>query len=1093
MLTPSYIQYADNSSVVAASNLQTTDTLFQAEGEVVGGAMVGKKGGCNISFDSAFDIDFNIPEFNFFETAAEFDTSLFDKIDQLSGEIAGINNMLIDAIADMDCCEIADSYNGTIVPFFKFFADTEGDSVMDIIITMAEVITAVKAIVEVLECMMPLLPGNPWVTKDVDFLSWIYGFWKESGAVLDKFFSGEFLDMLIGPVHDIRKQLQACLGYGESHLLPFNEVKIGSGSQIAKLAAVAAKDGNQITAAQILKPPAPVKPIAAENGGAGVDFVKAMEAYETAEAAYKVEIARYDTVVKSVNKQTEVQKNINANLAIATQTQNLFKLSTDGLCGCIADVLGLQDISIIPMPTKTSSDMTMLIGKTINGLTNKQAGTASKDRPGEEKLTVKEEDLKSKKTVNAILNSGESKGKTEKAKKVKEEQTKLCPYTAAKVPVGQGVIAETCPVIELSALSGQPAIKKANDDKEDYQKDMNTLLVNVGAKTKQDQEAFKKAFLSSKKEAEAIIVGAQSALDVSTVGFSQETKDIVKINNSYLEEDLYVAEIIYANSFGTFTAFDFIADPEELNFTSLWLTQDILDMMYSGIGPMSVSTKDLGARAMAELPPELQSIPFPPSTPPQNIINDLKISTIVEQDTRKEINYFNAGFVRQGEPLWRNFNVLDIDWNQSSIDMGAIAPDKTRSHYAAIFPNDQIGNDAMVKYVRDTYPSISINSLIEEELIYPNDTNISYVSGILSSIYNVDSSLSITSVDDDTLFNIIQTIANTNGFEQGDLWVRTRYVQEDVQFGTSQNGDAIEYTLGYTGNIFESLVVSGFNGLKRNITQEEKILVELAYGIQSANVASLMMGVSNKYIGDRAQAYKKEMQHYLQESASHLALDKLNESLNNSIASMVQTEVNLTIPCTCDGIMCMVINQIIQKVLSAFEQMIEYVIDTIVDFIIPDWIKDIMSLIQEYINCYKAVFGIPAKIAAVHEEAESLREDLKGRVNMYPMDLCFVPDDVFPDKPVVDKPVSSEHVDYLPGSVCAPNPNDTWGGSCPQTSSCSSPSCSQSSCNVSCSGPCGIGIPSPVTCCVTGPCNVTEGCAGTSNPCLSSTCNYMSI
>ncbi len=1083
MLTPSYIQYADNSSYTAASNVQTTDSLFQSEQEIVGGAMVGKKGGCNISFDSAFDIDFNIPEFNFFETASSFDTSLFDKIDQLSGEIAGINNMLIDAIVDMDCCEIADAYNGSVVPFFKFFADTEGDSVMDIIITMAEVITAVKAIVEPLECLMPLLPGNPWVIKDIDFLSWIYGFWKESGPLLDKFFSGEFLDMLIGPVHDVRKQLQACLGYSGGHAMEYNDTHVGSGTQIAKLAAMAAKNGNQVTAAQILKPKEVVAPIK-DQFRTSEEFEKATNSYETAQAAYLLEMERYNDVVKSVSQQTEIQKNINANLAIATQTQHLFKLSTDGICGCIADVLGLQDISIIPMPVKTTSDLNTLIGKTINGLTNKQAGTASKDRLKKEPLTVREEDLKSKKTVDAILNSSPSKGKTQKAKKGKEEHTKVCPYSAAGIPVGQGVIAETCPVIELSVLSGPPAIKDANDDKVLYQKDMNTLLANVGAKTKQDQEAFLKAFTANEKIASSIITAAQATLnDTKMLTYSKETQDIIQINNGQLSSDLLVAQIIYDNMFGTFTPFDFIADPEELNYTSLWLTDDILDMMYSGISGRSVDNEEVRVRAMAELPPELRSIPFPPSTPPQNVINDLPLSTTVEQDTRKEINYFDAGFVRQGEPLWRNFNLLDIEFNDFSINEGAVSRDKTRAQYAAIFPNDTIGNAAIVKYLQTIYPSTTISHILTLELAEPNSTNIEYVEYILLSKYSIDSGSTTTSLNQEELLIVSQEIANMNGFKRGDLWVRTRSVQEDVQFGAN-------YTMVYSGDMFETLDIGSLN---RSITYEEKRLIELAYGTQSVDPATAMMKISNKNLEDRAGAYKKEMQHFLQESATHLALDNLNESLNNSIASMVRTEVNLTIPCTCDGIMCMVINQIIQKVLSAFDQMIDQIMNTITQFIIPDWVKDIMALIQEYINCYMSMFGIPAKIKEVHEEAKSLKEDLKGRVNKYPMGACFVPDDVFPDKPVVDKPVSSECVSYLPGPVCAPNPCDTWGGSCPQTSSCSSPTCSQSSCNVCCSGPCGIGIPSPVTCCVTGPCNVTEGCAGASNPCLSSTCSYLDV
>ncbi len=562
--TPSYISYKDNSSQRTSANLQTTDNLFQVDAGLLGGADLDQEGSCNISFDSFFELDFNLPEFDFFTTASEFDRSLFDKLDQLSLEVSMINDMLINSILDMECCDIAGKYNSTLVPFFKFFADSEGDSVMDILITMAEVISDIKAIVEPLECLMVMIPGDPWEFKDIDMLSWIYGWWKESGPLLDKFMSGEYVDMLVNPISTVRTQLQACLGTGESFVGDFQDVlSVGTASQVEKLAILASKSGEQITEAQLLKPTPVKKPIASDyrQGEGDGDYQKAMKAYETSKGIYEKQVQIHTEVSENITKQTELQKEVNANLAIAIQTNTLVKVSTDGICGCVADVLGLKDTSIIPMPVKTTKDMTRLIGKTINGVTNKDAGTTSKDRPADDTLTVQATDLTKDSAVTAILEKSESKGNPQKASKGSETRTEPCPYTEAGIPGGMGTINAECVLIDFAGISGQKEIKDANDEKEKFEKEVNQDLIGTTSKASKanvEMENFWKLERKTAHDAMTIAQGSVNSTRAAVSGFSAATRELATISADSTKADLEVSMIIFDAMFGVYIPFDFV-------------------------------------------------------------------------------------------------------------------------------------------------------------------------------------------------------------------------------------------------------------------------------------------------------------------------------------------------------------------------------------------------------------------------------------------------------------------------------------------------------------------------------------------------------
>ena len=74
---------------------------------------------CNFSFNIKFNFNLILPNIN----PGSPNLSLLYKIDDFSREVAQINDILIRAIQDMNCCDISDTYNKTVVPFFRWFAD----------------------------------------------------------------------------------------------------------------------------------------------------------------------------------------------------------------------------------------------------------------------------------------------------------------------------------------------------------------------------------------------------------------------------------------------------------------------------------------------------------------------------------------------------------------------------------------------------------------------------------------------------------------------------------------------------------------------------------------------------------------------------------------------------------------------------------------------------------------------------------------------------------------------------------------------------------------------------------------------------------
>ena len=1016
MAIPSYVKYKNSSSFKITENLQTSGNLFDVDAGITGQADEDQNGGCNISFSSFLDMKLNLPEFNFFKEATEFDRSLFDKIDQLSLEVSMINDMLIQSIMDMECCDIADRYNSTLVPFFKFFADSEDNDLLNLVITAAEIITDWKAIVEAIECLtMVFLPGNPWMPKDVDYFSWIYNYMKESQATINKIMSGEILDIIVNPIHDIRKQLQACLGVNDSHVGDFTNVSsVGSASQMKQLALLAAKNGNQVTEAQLLKPTKPVEPKAEDYrlGEGDIEYQKAHQAWERNNAKYEKDIVTYKKVAENIKKQSEFQKVVDRDLAISIQTHALVRVSTDGICGCVADALGIKDISIVPVPIRTSKDINKLVGKTISGVTNKDAGTANKDRDGEEKLTVQPTDLKKDKTVETILKAGEKKGRTTKAEKGSKTETQECPYQKAGIPGNLGTIVADTIEIDYTDISGGKEAMEANDEKQKLIKEIKDELINLEAKTESDTQKHKKTWEAQRKQANDFVSVGYQAPDLELIK-DPLIKEILILEDRKYAIELEVARSIYSAMFGNFEGFDFVDDPEERRMTNLWISDEFFGDMFPP-DYYEVGSRINTLRSRVNLP-QAEHIPFPPNTPPENIINKLPLSTTVDVDERHYINYFDAGFVREGESSqWRNFNLLDLEYSDETVDDGAIGIDKTKSRYTAIFPTDLIGNDANILHIRRYHNYRTLAQLLAHFIHTPNIVNIDFVANELENKYAFDRNELISNFNDEELLLIIKEISNFNGFKEGKLWVRTRRVDNTLEFNK-------EYTYTYGFAPDQDPVV---------LLNNQPISYDVYYLSRAqGNPAEKMKELNNDTLKDRAKTYNKLAHYNLQKIGAQKSVDGLFESIDNAIASMVRTDIDLRIPCKCGGIMCMILNRVIQYMLSLVQKIVDELMDMLVQFLLPDWAKDVAKLIMEYANCYASIFGVIAKMKAVHDAAEDLKEMLEGRINLYPADPCMTNKDVLPDElehkpPIAPQPIPPTY--EPPSPIPVTPPNDYW-------------------------------------------------------------------
>jgi len=991
-----YVQYYSANSLKVDDALFTEQDLFDntvnidgvsisAGAGITGGASTDVNGkGCNISFETFMHIDFSLDEFTFDFQPSDFDTSLFDKADAISLEFATINDMLINSILDMNCCDIAGTYNSTMVPFFQFFADSNnGGEFITMLVRFAEVITAIRAIMEPLECLVRLVPGNPWFPFDVDWLMWIYGYFKEAKPFLDRILSGELLDIILNPVHNMRVKMQACLHSG----VPSSEfsqiLQIGSPEQLNLISQLAVKGGNTLIASELPANPKPVKPKPSDyvGGTSNQEYQKLVEIYEIRIIEYGKAEKRRAIYLEEANRQSKLQKNVNKHLAVTTQTNSLISASTSGICGCVADALGLNNIGVELFPLRTTSDFNKLVGQTVKGVSNRAAGTTSKHNNAEDDVTLTSENIKKSKCRNAVIKGGSGpSGAGAKCTKGSKSVAKSNPYSAIGAKTDSQIIAECVKVTSQTGGTGSTCRTQcvSNNDAShkiledlirENQRLMDGLRQNL---TITEQKWVKERDILKKK-----IEDEKQNIAKLSVGSPEYVKRTIELG---------VALDLYSSQFNAFKPFDLKNDPDDYAILSSYTNEEL----FWGLFPSKYwgTVRSMRSSTLAGLSNVIQAVPYPPNTPTQNIINDLPLSTSVETDERNYICYFNAGFVREkGSSSWRNFNKLDIASNDQSEILGAIGKDKTTAYFRAIFPNETVGDTACITYSREEYsPNMKIPEYLEAELNNNEPQNVEEVMTSLTVLYGFQPEDKLTELDDSELLKVINVIAETNGYELGKLWVKVRVADPGSQFTTNPNtGDAIEYTYSRVASNNFEITVNG--------QTLQNSSVELAFGIENQGAGGIAADARahvNKAVQDREPMFIKATKLNLQIQNIFSSIDTTRHSIQNSIAAYIPQKIHLNIPCTCDNFLCMLLNNIIQYVMSALNALIQQIIKMIIQYIIPDWVRSLLRMIKDFLSCIGAIFGIGKTIVEIHKYAEDLLESMRDRVRLYPADPCYI-------------------------------------------------------------------------------------------------------
>ena len=974
-----YVRYSNPVSFQANEQLFDEAALFDLSvtAGLIGGAY-DDGAGCNISFDFLANFDWNIPGMDFLQLAGEFDTSFFDKVDMISLEFTMINDMLIQAILDMECCDIAKTYNTTLVPFFQFFADSNHGGFMEMLVRYAEVITMLRAVIEPLECLVRLSPGNPWFYADVDFLAWIYGYYKESGPFLNKIMSGELLDIVLNPVHDIRVKMQACLAGDTSGDYMLDILDIGSQPQLEAISRLAISDGKPLKDAGLPPPKEPAKPQPGDypNGEADPAYLEAMKAYDRAVRKYNRDQTNYKIVQEEIQRQSKMANDVTPSLAVSAQTHSLIKIHTNGLCGCVANALGLKNSIEVPIPVRTTQDVcNNLQGKTIKGVTNKEAGTTSKNRPKDEPLTVEQGDCEKTKTKEAIVNAGQHKGQNYKAKITTTEKKVSNPYKGCPGAPGDDISCKV-PIVTKQKGANKPsdALKNNDENVKLMQQAVNQTYATAAKKAKAEKEA---EINHEKKRREAMKLineysdQARILVEKASAATTTQEKEMYELAARVIEEDIKAAWAAFDLYLATFIPFDFKDDP----YDQLALSKYISEGFFEGPSINTFASTSMALNNKITDTFNLNDIPFTPNTPPQNIVNRLDTATDVKVDDRFQVNYFNSGFVREkGSSSWRNFNPLDLS-SEIGKEYGAIGVDRSDINYKAIFPNDTLGMKAMIDYIKDRWNLYILDDFIREMLVDKSYKNIEEFSEKIIDKYGwdiMDTQVYMLSAEE--LTDLILDIREVNGYEEGKLWVKTRRTDSGVLFTYEYENE--------TSRIFS-------NG-------EELIGSDiLMAATNDSDLARQVAQISNNAIAERGHKYVEVKQLDEEEQGLHQVQNDIYDIISNNLASLVPTETDLLIPCTCNNFLCMLLNAIIQYVLEAFNRLIQEIIDLIIKFLIPDWVRDLLQLIFDMLKCFMSIFGIFATIAEIHEYAEDLLDAMRDRIRYYPDDPCFIPPDPF--------------------------------------------------------------------------------------------------
>jgi len=157
---------------------------------------------CHINFNAM-----NVKLTMFDVKASPLNLKLFKKVDSLGEVIKNINSRLINIIKQLNCCNIAETYNDNILPIFEYILD----SFVKELVSMTEDIIQEYQTFALVLCAIRPVPGNPWMKgAGYDWLNTFYSIVNGLDEIVKWIINGNVIDIILDPVKKFYDKLSSC-------------------------------------------------------------------------------------------------------------------------------------------------------------------------------------------------------------------------------------------------------------------------------------------------------------------------------------------------------------------------------------------------------------------------------------------------------------------------------------------------------------------------------------------------------------------------------------------------------------------------------------------------------------------------------------------------------------------------------------------------------------------------------------------------------------------------------------------------------------------------------------------------------------------
>lgn len=149
------------------------------------------------------------------------------KILRLTQTLGDINAIFLKLIDDLQCCQLYDMYNKHIFPIMEWVlgkekSNGEIEGFLPTLVKINREISIVYETLKTIENLVRPVPGNPWLKSGgQDWLKYIYQPLNELEYIMNEFFDGTYLDIILNPLTDFRNTLFDCAGQ-KNNLLQYS-------------------------------------------------------------------------------------------------------------------------------------------------------------------------------------------------------------------------------------------------------------------------------------------------------------------------------------------------------------------------------------------------------------------------------------------------------------------------------------------------------------------------------------------------------------------------------------------------------------------------------------------------------------------------------------------------------------------------------------------------------------------------------------------------------------------------------------------------------------------------------------------------------